>query len=281
MATNRRQTKEVPLRRKAHDGDFFGGYSGSSERRDSFGGEGKADKPASAKRTIKVDEFLDADENPFAESGEKDRYLITYADLITLLLGLFIILYAISKIDVNKYQKMITAMGDVFGNKEKVVDLKTGSSHGVPDPEGYLKSELNSLIEKYHYTNSIRLEENKRGVTIHILDDVLFPSGSADLTANSKIVLHRLAEMLKELPNDIRVEGHTDDVPINTSAFPSNWHLSVVRALNTAYDLIKTEGLKPDKVSIVGYSEYKPIASNDTPGGRALNRRVDIVIIKK
>ncbi len=177
---------------------------------------------------------------------------------------------------------MISAMGDVFGNKGKVVAIKTtGTSAGVPDPEGYLKSELSSLIEKYHYNNSIRLEENKRGVTIHILDDVLFSSGSADLTASSKIVLHRLATLLKELPNDIRVEGHTDDVPINTASFPSNWHLSVVRALNTAYDLIKTEGLKPDKVSIVGYSEYKPIASNDTPEGRALNRRVDIVIIKK
>jgi|GEM_PF-330818 len=281
MAANRRQTKEVPLRRKAHDGNFFGGNSGPSERRDPFGGEGKIDKPSPTKRTIKVDEFLDTEENPFAESGEKDRYLITYADLITLLLGLFIILYAISKIDVNKYQKMITAMGDVFGNKGKVIDIKTNISPGMPDPEGYLKSELNALIEKYHYNNSIRLEENTRGVTIHILDDVLFPSGSAELAANSKIVLHRLAELLKLLPNDIRVEGHTDDVPINTSSFPSNWHLSVVRALNTAYDLIKTEGLKPDKVSIVGYSEYKPIADNDTSEGRALNRRVDIVIIKK
>ncbi len=176
---------------------------------------------------------------------------------------------------------MISAMGDVFGNKGKVVDIKTTGSSPLPDPEGYLKTELNRLIEKYHYNNSIRLEENKRGVTIHILDDVLFSSGNADLTASSKIVLHRLATLLKELPNDIRVEGHTDDVPINTSSFPSNWHLSVARALNTAYDLIKTEGLNPEKVSIVGYSEYKPIASNDTPEGRALNRRVDLVIIKK
>lgn len=176
---------------------------------------------------------------------------------------------------------MITAMGDIFGNKGKVIELKSSSTAVATDPEDYLKSQLSSLIEKYHYNNSIRLEENKRGVTIHILDDVLFPSGSANLTSSSKVILHRLAEMLKELPNDIRVEGHTDDVPINTVTFPSNWHLSVVRALNTAYDLIKTEGLKPDKVSIVGYSEYKPIATNSTPEGRALNRRVDIVIIKK
>jgi len=83
------------------------------------------------------------------------------------------------------------------------------------------------------------------------------------------------------LPNDIRVEGHTDNIPINSSLFPSNWHLSVARALNTAYYLINNEGVPPDRVSIVGNAEFKPIESNETAYGRALNRRVDIVIIKK
>ena len=196
-------------------------------------------------------------------------------------MGLFIILYAISKIDVNKYQKMIAAMGDVFGKKDKIISVENSSPKPGVSSEGYLKGELNKLIDKYHYNNSIRLEENARGVTIHILDDVLFSSGSANLTESSLTVLHRLAAIIKELPNDIRIEGHTDDVPISTSQFPSNWHLSVTRALNTAYYLINNEDLSPEKVSIVGYSEYKPIATNDTPDGRASNRRVDIVIIKK
>jgi len=286
MAANRRQIKEVPLRRKTYDGNLPGGHTGSSEWGDSFGSESKVNKPASPKRTIKNDDFLEGEESPFAESGEKDRYLITYSDLITLLLGLFIILYAISKIDVDKYQKMITAMGDVFGSHDKVVNMKSsGNGSSAPgSAEGtgsHLKAELSQLIDKYHYNNSIRLEENERGVIIHILDDILFPSGSSNLATYSVTVLNRLAEILKELPNDIRIEGHTDNVPINTAAFPSNWHLSVARALNTAYYLINTEGLNPEKVSIVGYSEYKPIAANDTPEGRASNRRVDIVIIKK
>jgi chemotaxis protein MotB len=198
-----------------------------------------------------------------------------------LLLGLFIILYAISKIDVDKYQKMITAMGDVFGSHGKIVSMKNSGNGNAANDAGHLKNELNQLIDKYHYNNSIRLEENERGVTIHILDDILFPSGSAELATYSVTILNRLAGILRELPNDIRVEGHTDNVPINSGAFPSNWHLSVSRALNTAYYLINKEGLNPEKVSIVGNSEYKPISSNETVEGRASNRRVDIVIIKK
>jgi len=281
MAANRRQIEEMPPGRKTHDGNLPGGHFGSSEWGDSFGSEIKATKPASTKRPIKNDVFLEDEESPFSESGEKDRYLITYSDLITLLLGLFIILYAISKIDVDKYQKMITAMGDVFGSHGKIVSMKNSGNGNAANDAGHLKNELNQLIDKYHYNNSIRLEENERGVTIHILDDILFPSGSAELATYSVTILNRLAGILRELPNDIRVEGHTDNVPINSGAFPSNWHLSVSRALNTAYYLINKEGLNPEKVSIVGNSEYKPISSNETVEGRASNRRVDIVIIKK
>lgn len=201
--------------------------------------------------------------------------------MITLLLGLFIILYAISKIDSKKYEKVITAMSDVFGSKTKIGLVTNKAQIQPPKPvDSPLKAELAKLIQRSGYSKSIRLDENKRGITIHILDDILFSSGSADLTAGSLKVLNKIAAILRELPNDIRVEGHTDDVPISTKFFPSNWHLSVARALNTAYYLIHDEGLKPDKVSIVGYSKYKPIALNDSPEGRAENRRVDIVIIK-
>lgn len=222
------------------------------------------------------------DDSLFSEDGDKDRYLITYSDLITLLLGLFIILYAISKVDNSKYEKMITAMSNTFGSSRSVISLsQSGGGRKLSPIDDALKGNLNKLIKKYNYGRSISLEENKRGIIIHILDDVLFTSGSAKLTDNSRIVLHRLADIVKVLPNDIRVEGHTDNVPISTGSFPSNWHLSITRALNTAYYLIKNEGLPPDKVSIVGYSKYKPIASNETAEGRAKNRRVDIVIIKK
>lgn len=177
---------------------------------------------------------------------------------------------------------MITAMGNVFGNAPQFIQFPS-SLPGVKnlEPQNTVKNELLKLIEDNHYDSSIRLEENARGITIHILEDILFPSGTADLSPDSKILLDKLAVILKELPNDIRIEGHTDNIPINSALYPSNWHLSVARALNTAYYLIQNQELSPDKVSIVGYSEYKPIAKNTTPEGREQNRRVDIVILTK
>ncbi len=173
-------------------------------------------------------------------------------------------------------------MGDIFGGSGKIPGFNGGTG-GSPfeNPMTKLKNDLNDVIEEYNFGQSIKLEENERGITIRILDDILFSSGNSNLTLESRIVLTGLANILRELPYDIRVEGHTDNVPINSSLYPSNWHLSVNRALNTAYYLINEEKLPPDKVSIVGYSEYKPIASNNTNEGRASNRRVDIIIIKK
>jgi chemotaxis protein MotB len=111
-----------------------------------------------------------------------------------------------------------------------------------------------------------------------LLERLLFESGSAELKPEAKAVLDTIAEILKFLPNKIRIEGHTDDRPIKSARFPSNWHLSVARALNTAYYLM-SKGVNPEKISIAGYSEYRPIAPNDSEENRAKNRRVDIVII--
>lgn len=185
-----------------------------------------------------------------------------------------------SNIDVNKYKGVVNALGSIFGSESSGNPISTTNTI-IPKPSDKLAEDLYRLVEQYNYGNSIRLEQNERGVTIHILDDVLFPPGRATLNEASKTVLSRLAEVIKTLPNDIRIEGHTDNIPINTPQYPSNWHLSVDRALSTGYYLIQEEGILADKVSVVGYAEYRPIASNDTPQMRALNRRVDIVILKK
>lgn len=276
-------------RRETNDGTLITGGLGITEWGSPGFSEGKISKYAISKRTrehasskrvrkkIKIDEF---DESPFSEGGEKDRYLITYADLITLLLGLFILLYTASNLDVQKYEKMVNAIGNVFGGPTQTIKVLPDSKISIAPPLVNLKSDINSLIEKNNYTSSIKLEENSRGVTIHILEDIVFPSGSAELKKSSKIVLQQLAAIIKKLPNDIRIEGHTDNVPINTAQFPSNWHLSVARALSTAYYLMTEQGLNPEKLSIVGYSEYKPLDENDSFSGRASNRRVDIIIIK-
>lgn len=270
----------MSLRRKTYDGDFPGGNYSTLERRDSFDSKSEVDRNAPRKRTKRTARVPDIEENIFGEDSGKDRYLITYADLITLLLGLFIILYAISNIDLMKYEKMMSSMGNIFGGANVINSETVGNKISV-QPIDQLKNDLNTIIEKYNYQNSISVERNERGLILHILDDILFPSGSADLNESSQEVLSKLASIIKNLPNDIRVEGHTDNVPINSSRYPSNWHLSVARALNTAYYLIDSENLNPDKVAIVGYAEYQPIESNLSPFGRAKNRRVDIVITNK
>jgi chemotaxis protein MotB len=205
-----------------------------------------------------------------------------------LLLGLFIILYAVSNIDSQKYEKMMSAMGSVFGststgaNSEgNVVTLTGNDIDFIPTKIDRLRSELSYLVNQYGQRSNVRLEENERGITIHIRGDILFKSGSAILGPGSEQVLADVADILKEVDNDIRIEGHTDNIPIVSNTYLSNWHLSIERALNTAYYLINKEGLSPQQVSVVGYAEYKPIESNETPEGRAANRRVDIVIIKE
>lgn len=175
---------------------------------------------------------------------------------------------------------MMSAIGNVFGGANVINgDVVSGNEIAVP-PINELNSKIKEFVNEENLSNSIAVVENERGLVLHIFDKILFPSGSAVLNEDSKQVLSKLAELIKTLPNDIRIEGHTDDIPIVSSIYPSNWHLSVARALNTAYYLIESENFNPDKVSIVGYSKYQPITTNETPEGREKNRRVDIVIIK-
>ena len=217
------------------------------------------------------------------EHENSERWLLTYADLITLLLGLFVILYAMSKIDAGKYAEIVSALGGVFGSNQGIL---IGGGSLLENPRESLLSERQRVAREV--SQALNLEsgsmpvsvtESERGVTVHIMEELLFASGSAEIKASSLSALDTLASVLKKLPNDLRVEGHTDNVPINTAQFPSNWHLSVSRAVNVGYYLIRQHGLVPDKVSVVGYSEYRPWATNDTPEGRAKNRRVDIVIV--
>lgn len=198
-----------------------------------------------------------------------------------MLLGLFIILYAISNVDVSKYEKMMENMGNYFGN-EYFADPEYKSDYlDISDGKETLKSSIQNFINEYEYSNNIKIMENERGIVISILDNILFESGEAKLSEESHPILNKMAQLLKTLPNDIRIEGHTDNIPIETAEFPSNWHLSMERATNTAYYLMHEQGLNQERVSVVGNSEFKPVAANDTPESRSLNRRVDIVILNK
>lgn len=125
----------------------------------------------------------------------------------------------------------------------------------------------------------VELELQERGLIVRFAEQVFFDLGQATLKPNALEILDSLADQLRDLPNPLRVEGHTDDWPIRTSTFPSNWELSVHRATNVVRYLIEEEGFDPQMLSVAGYAEYRPIRPNDTVQNRALNRRVDIVIL--
>ncbi len=208
--------------------------------------------------------------------------MLTYADLITLLLGLFIVLYAVSKVDAGKYQEVAGVFEHMFGGK--VIVSNADRSNAITPLQ--LQSERAELIKKIQtavgtsqFGSGVTITKNERGITIHMLEKLLFASGAADVKATAFVTLDSIASVIRTLPNDVRVEGHTDTMPIATAEFPSNWHLSVSRAVNTAYYLITRHGLNPDKIAVVGYSEFKPLVDNSTDENRARNRRVDIVII--
>ncbi|MCX7984370.1 MAG: OmpA family protein [Bacteroidetes bacterium] len=211
-----------------------------------------------------------------------DRWLLTYADLITLLLGLFVILYGMSKIDLERYEQVVSALGGVFGResgvfegKKKVIEQLTP----LQKERNRIQQSIQNVIGDLTTKGLVSFSQNERGVTVHLTEELLFPSGSAELKGSSLAVLDTIASVLVTLPNDIRIEGHTDDVPIRTERFPSNWHLSVARALNTAFYIINKYHMKPGQLSIAGYAEYRPLVPNTSPENRARNRRVDIVIV--
>lgn len=224
------------------------------------------------------------------EEGGSERWLLTYADLITLLLGLFVILYAMSIEDKAKYEGFRDALSKMFGGKSVMTGQKSiikipNTSRDSQAPgktrkrsHSKLMSDLNTLLAKEIDTKKVALKENPEGVSINLLELLLFDTGKADIKPQAYETLNKISTFIIEMPNQIRVEGHTDNVPISTPQFPSNWHLSIARAMNTGYYILQ-KGLVPNRLSIAGYGEYKPVAENDTPEHRTENRRVEIVIL--
>ncbi|MBI5474546.1 MAG: OmpA family protein [Ignavibacteriae bacterium] len=210
-----------------------------------------------------------------------DRWLLTYADLITLLLGLFVILYTMSKVDNTKYLSVVKALGGMFGQEGVLQGSNAPMQHQAVGSQEEIAGKIRAAMTEDLKTNMVDVSQDSRGVVVHLAEELLFPSGSATLKSSSLSRLDKLGEVLATLRNDIRVEGHTDNVPINTSTFPSNWQLSVARAMNTGDYLMSRHGLSPERVTIVGYSQYKPLAPNTSEENKAKNRRVDIVIVSE
>ena len=215
------------------------------------------------------------------EEENLDRWLLTYSDLITLLLGLFVILYASSQVDLEKFKKFSAALGETFGMGHSPFAEAVADSLLLPeiDEMEYIRERILGAVSHMPERYGLKLEKNQVGLVISFSDKVLFEVGKADLKSSSFNLLRAVGSQLREIDNDILLEGHTDNTPINTPQFPSNLHLSLFRAINTNYFFINDCGIPPERMSVQGYAEFRPIRPNDTEENKAMNRRVDIVVV--
>ncbi|MGB9662706.1 MAG: flagellar motor protein MotB [Moorellaceae bacterium] len=228
----------------------------------------------------------------------KERWLLTYSDLITLLMIFFVVMYAISDTNTKKLaalaqslnQALVGSSGGLFqeGGPSMLPGLSGGPSFFEQKGEGETNSSLDQASAKLsEYIASsglqqeITLTKEERGLVITMVETVLFPKGSAELTPHAREIIAKVGRILAPLPNFVRVEGHTDTLPISTERFPSNWELASARALNVLHVLIAEAGIAPERLSATSYGEYRPIAPNDSESNMARNRRVDIVVLKE
>jgi len=204
------------------------------------------------------------------EEDNTHRWLISWADFLTLLFTFFVALFSLSTMDLFKAEKFTGSLRKAF----KVID------EPIPFEEDRNKAIIEDIKKLLNDISGINVKSDVRGIVINIPSSILFDSGSALLKSEATEALTRISEALKEIPGKILIEGHTDNVPLSShSIYKSNWELSSARASSVLHFLIQT-GLSPDRFTIAGYGEYKPITSNDTPEGRAQNRRVELIILR-
>jgi chemotaxis protein MotB len=219
------------------------------------------------------------------ESAGMMRWLLTYADMITLLLALFIILFSISTINKVKLQRLVRDLGGGFNSQDAINNPPNGLTTSVTkDDLQAMQSQLQSYIQSQSLQKSVQTkitrDGKKRELVITLLSDKqLFESGKADIKPFTKKILDEVYRQLKDRANEVRVEGNTDNVPISNGQFPSNWELSAARATGVARYFVEDDGLAARRISALGYGEYRPKFPNDTDAHRASNRRVDVVIL--
>jgi len=264
-----------------------------------------------------------------------DRWMVSYADFITLLFAFFVVMYSVSSVNEGKYKSLTHSLGTAFSNKDNqesvldpvqietpfdavqpmVWDTPTVTFEKIPlDPpaltfkpapldnqttveveerrelsEEILKErrQLNQVSEQLEETlesfiddKLVSVKRNDYWVELDMNSELLFLSGEATLSKKAQPALKKIAEVINALPNAINVEGHTDDIPIGTLKFPSNWDLSSARATSVVQEFVK-EGINPTRLSAIGYGEFHPIGDNKIEEGRFKNRRVTLVLMSQ
>lgn len=236
--------------------------------------------------------------------GEKDsseRWLLTYADLITLLMIFFVIMFAMSQVNEVKFVSLQKSLAAALQHSTNIPinlgttalitqagsgGVKAGSTTNQQKVNRAEKAQLDQLyrqirhyIYQHNLQNNVQILNQTRGVQITLRDVVLFDTGQAVLKPQAQGLLAGIVPFLQTLTNPVVVEGYTDNQPIRTSQFPTNWELSSARAIDVVRFLI-AEQVSPSRLSGVGYGQYHPVVRNDSPAHRQENRRVNIVVLR-
>ena len=261
-------------------------------------------------------------QHPEEEEGG-EAWLLPYSDLMTLLLAVFIVLFAVSNVDKGKVEKMsgafkeimMTGGAGIFSGDSKEIGIFPDGGYPVINSKNYsqenaqaaqakneattekdvqqflgdnemkdmeaLKAEIDSELQSENVASSVTTSIDMRGLVISFNNAILFDSGNAKVKEENEKALLEVAAMVNTTENYIRIEGHTDDIPISSKIYASNWELSTARASSVVRLLIDKGNVSPERLSAVGYGEYKPVDSNATPEGRAKNRRIDFIVMSQ
>jgi chemotaxis protein MotB len=232
----------------------------------------------------------------YKEQDNHDRWLISYADFITLLFAFFVVMYAISSVNESKYQMFSASLTSAFGNQivkpeaivptseedlllKSLVDRRNAKlAEQQQEAMQDIAKKINQVMSALIKNGQVSVMQTNRGVAVEINASALFNQGDAILQGGAINTLAEVAEVLKQVDLAIEVEGHTDNIPINTQQFPSNWELSSARA-SSVVRLFIGHGLAPRYLKAIGSSANYPVTSNDTAEGRARNRRITVTIL--
>ncbi|MGE6487487.1 flagellar motor protein MotB [Paenisporosarcina sp. NPDC076898] len=241
------------------------------------------------------------------EEHVDESWLIPYADVLTLLLALFIVLFAASEVDSKKFKEIAESFnnelqgGTGILDEEAAIEIMDDTSQiskldEIEPPKeekseaelareqdmkelGGLQEKIEVYIKDKGLSTKLETALTSKGLVLKIKEGVLYPSGSADINDVSRTIAVEISNLLvTDPPRNIFIDGHTDNIPANSEEFPSNWELSAARAINFMKILLENKQLDPKVFSATGYGEYHPVTSNDTPEGRAENRRVEVLI---
>ena len=231
------------------------------------------------------------------QSDNHERWLVSYADFITLLFAFFVVMYAMSSLNDGKYRVLGNALGHAFGNIAAIPELppidaqppvqlksqqitarKNASQRRRQEKMRDMAGNILKVLAPLVKDGRVRVTQSSRGITVEINASVLFAPGQATLAEDSTHTLRAIAQVVKDHEHEIQVEGHTDHVPIRTVNFPSNWELSTARA-SSVVRLFIDSGVDAHRLTALGYGENRPVESNGTSEGRARNRRVTVTVL--